>query len=389
MTPIRIRGKKGQKARLRALQEQRAQRAANEESEIASTASAALLGPSLSRLESLPTELLESIFLYSQDVSLPRASLALGKALSSRHVKHKLLRSLLTDVDVEEAPIFSEGASGIAKLQSKLLKCRWLDLASFKRALAATFTSVVEDLVGKPRAGFQIFPLPIEPDTDDPLLMMSSVSQLVKYVLGLPLNHEPIPWSIDGPETTLTVTVTHTNVYILEPDLFLPFAVRGGCEMPTRLLHGPWTAEKMEFLEIMMTGGAVLDPESSNNQEVADQSLREAIIQGNLSIVRILCRQWENQWSGYMSKVPLVLDHVRLAIFQGGCKPDILDLLATRWRNIPQVSNKEKIFDWKQDDILDWAHERRECGDERGPWLLELMDTLEMEKRMDRFLELC
>lgn len=91
MTPIKVRGKRGQKARLRAQRERRA--AAIDQLEM--TPSPSRLLPQLfqSKLESLPTEIIESIFLYSKNLDLPRASLALGTALSSTGFKHLVLRA--------------------------------------------------------------------------------------------------------------------------------------------------------------------------------------------------------------------------------------------------------------------------------------------------------
>lgn len=398
MTPVKIRGKRGQKARLRALREQRAQRAGSHESDTVSTTP---LFPTLSKLESLPIELLEAIFLYSQEVNLPRASLALGKALSSAHVKDNLLRSLLTgeyDLEAEKA---SGEAVRIGKLQFNLLKCRWLDLAAIKRGYAATVTSILERSLPSPFPGFnkRNISLPLIPTSSSQSyhpssslslrtaqpqtgssLFIPTVSQLVQHVFAQHQDYQGDHWSIgDSGQTDLIIS--HSGVFCWRPTINGFFAVRPGCEIPTKLLHGPWTAERITFLGYIMDAKAALDPDNSNNEEVADQSLREAIREGNTSAVKALRRGWLSHDG--LCRIPITLDHVRLAIFEGGCKPEVLDLLASPKAREVRELYKEKVLDWAQDDIMDWANARAASGDGRGARLLEMMDSLAKEGRIE------
>lgn len=365
MTPIKIRGKKGQKARLRALRQQRADQTPTEASDILDAPPL----PPLSTLESLPTELLESIFLYSLDVNLPRASLTLGKALSSTHVKHKILQFLLTS---RRGP--GQDRWLLGKLQSQLLTCRWLDLASLHRALAATMTSFVEKHLEEDVTAFI--------NHRPPHVSMPTIAQLVSYVFAHPREPDEYEigcWSLGSLEGSNHIEINRTSVWTSTTNKLFEFKVSPGCEMPTRLLHQPWTDEKMEFLGILMEAGAALDPCGSNNAEVADQSLQEAIIQGNTGVVELLRRKWEASDDRHLCEVGVTLDHVRTAIFQGGCKPEMLDLLAR------PVANCESLLDWRQEDILDWANERTHRGDERGRRLLGLMDTLESVGRIGHY----
>ncbi|KAL8980141.1 MAG: hypothetical protein Q9177_005962 [Variospora cf. flavescens] len=364
MTPIRVRGKKGQKARLRALQNQRMEQTASEDFNMLDTS----LPPPRSRLESLPTELLESIFLYSLDVNLPRASPLLGEALSSTYVKQKLLHILLVRPDgADEQNIL------FGKLQSRLLTCRWLDLGSVYRALAAAYTPFLEQSLPDLGTGF-VESRPVETVPS----FMSNVSQLVNYVFAHSHDNETAYWSF-GPSERVDLRITRTEIIFNSSIRGFRFHMSRGCEMPTRLLHGPWTAEKMEFCSVLLEAGASLDPCGSNNAEVADQSLREAIIQGNTDVVSLLRQEWHVP-GGHSSKLKVTLDHVRLAIFQGGCKPEILDLLARP----PQLGYgmDDCLLDWKQEDILDWANERIDSGDERGLQLLELMHSFQRNGRI-------
>ncbi|KAL8918170.1 MAG: hypothetical protein Q9208_007522 [Pyrenodesmia sp. 3 TL-2023] len=369
MTPIRVRGKRGQKARIRGLHEERARRAADEGVVMDSSASATPPGFSLSKLECLPTELLEHIFLYSQEVNLPRASLALGQALSSTHIKHKLLRSLLTDPYC--SPHYDrEEELRVGKLQSRLLTCRWLDLANYRRAFAATLVSVLEDVLEKPCRGFTKMD---DTGITDVGLFIPSISQFVDYYLSQPIRAGLAQWSIDF-SNEWGVSLICNRLRLRQPELIIDFHVREGCTMPTRLLRGPWTEEKKQFLHLLMCAGAALDPEGSNNREVADQSLREAIVQGNGEVVLLLSSPWGLYINKSSGMLPITVDHLRLAVFQGGCKSEILEHLA---RN-RYLGN---YFDWAQDDIMDWANEQKDRGDARGAWLLNKIDHLQKAKR--------
>ncbi|KAL9004930.1 MAG: hypothetical protein Q9188_002281 [Gyalolechia gomerana] len=369
MTPVRVRGKRGQKARLRALQEQSMQRAPSEELET-------VPGPALSRLERLPTEVLERIFLFSQNVAMPQASLTLGKALSSTYVKYRLLRALFTDECMEDLPLIDEFR--IAKLQTNLLRCRWVDLPSIKRAVAASVTSLLALLLGKPTEIFSAVDLVTLgipnalAGTGCPLQELSTaeLSRFVDDVFSSPIKQRRLTWSF-LPKTQERWVDIDANRGIIRmshsPFIVYKLELRPGCEMPTRLLHGPWTTSKKEFLEFLMSTQAAIDPEYSNNQEVAAESLKEAIVQGDVSVATLLTDSWHLGSSRRKYRLPLSEEHVRLAIFDGGCNREMINLLEVR-------SSSENI-DWNQDDFVEWAIERKVRGDERGSWLLEKIEA--------------
>ena len=109
-----------------------------------------LSSPKLSRLESLPTELLEQIFLQCLNVDLPLSSLHLGRVLSSTHLK-KIIATKIFPGEVvrsgdsvttccttyrlvhldELSRILWAGNEedtnkAIDNLQSRILACRWM-----------------------------------------------------------------------------------------------------------------------------------------------------------------------------------------------------------------------------------------------------------------------
>lgn len=117
--------------------------------------------PKQSRLESLPTELLEEIFLQSLNLDLPLASLHLSTALSSTRTKMALILKVFPSngsFNLEhytELPqiVWAGGAcdteTGIGELQSRILACRWMTWDFLKLCME---TFVVRTLLREFRA---------------------------------------------------------------------------------------------------------------------------------------------------------------------------------------------------------------------------------------------
>ncbi|KAJ6021152.1 hypothetical protein N7540_006656 [Penicillium herquei] len=100
----------------------------------------------LSRLESLPIEILESIFLYSLEINLPRASPHLGCALSNPLLYTWLIRLVFSSTntgsrhgfftpDFLPSPLdfWSLGYEQRQHLQTTILACRWCTLPLLRR----------------------------------------------------------------------------------------------------------------------------------------------------------------------------------------------------------------------------------------------------------------
>ena len=61
-----------------------------------------------------------------------------------------------------------------------------------------------------------------------------------------------------------------------------------GCRIPEKLLHGPWTEEKCEFLEIAIRGNASVDWVGTTDGEIAKEGFQQALEEGNPRAVRAL-----------------------------------------------------------------------------------------------------
>ncbi|KAI4204896.1 MAG: hypothetical protein LQ350_000747 [Teloschistes chrysophthalmus] len=397
MTPVRIRGKPGQKKRLHALHEQRAQQAITEET----TSLSPLNEPRSSMLESLPTEILESIFLYSQNFSFPGSSLTLCRALSSRHLQNLTLRSILTPIDPDENT--KDESRELGKLQSMLLRWRWADYSTIQRRLYDLQATALASFIDYSHLVWSHFHNPHLVRGDSPRFQKDGI-------LGpaCPLGDASLSAirrffdSLDrkAPTENVRWMGNWTSNSNDEIDLWIPsysclpmfmwwksasilggcnkpigrFELASGCKIPTKLLHGPWTDSKVEFLETLEQAGAELDWETGNSGEVAESSLKEAILNGNVKVLKALSKRPSidlmpptEQYSREVG-VPLTQEHLRLAILEAGCDELVVTAIVDAFP--PESRSKSR-----DNDIYEWAIDQDSKGNERGTWLLHQLES--------------
>ncbi|KAI4278465.1 MAG: hypothetical protein L6R38_005248 [Xanthoria sp. 2 TBL-2021] len=398
MTPIKIRGKRGQKARLRA---QRELREAVEELDMTSSEAALAAEIPSAKLESLPTEIIESIFLYSKNLELPRASLALGRALSSTGFKHLILRAILVDPYLDDC--IDDETCETGDLQSALLRCRWVDEDMFSHALYQARLAKLAAFFQNPShasmcnvkgaAPHNALLGPGCPVADTSTSTVAQFVESLKPQSG-PLDKRRWEWvSYSDKKYTMLFPDYPGRVWLgkyAEPDLehtssskfICDFQLAHACEIPTKVLHGPWTETKLNFLHALLNASATLDWETSNNGEVAETSLREAIVQGNTPFLQVMLRkpdiapsdsQKEIYSWPYHPGIPITQEHLRLAIFEGGCKSKVVNMLLRKG-----ASNGLRLDDI---DMLDWATAKDEEGDERGKWLFQTIRGWQLDHK--------
>ncbi|KAL9626419.1 MAG: hypothetical protein Q9204_007321 [Flavoplaca sp. TL-2023a] len=426
MTPIKIRGRRGQKARLRA--QQKTKEAADAADMASSTIIETTAEVQRSKLESLPTEIIESIFLYSMNVELPRASLMLGRVLSSTGIKHRVLRAILLNPYLEGA--FDDETSG--NLQSTLLRCRWVDRAMFTHALHELWLAELVALFQNPSPIFSndVSETPqhvslLGPECPIADTSTSTIAQFVKSFEPQTRLLENRQWewvSYSGVKFTLIIDDWSGKIWFertaSDPCDFprgsiYQFRLANACNIPTKVLHGPWTESKLWFLRVLLSCNATLEWETNNNGkqlsellsysfglpshsnywtysqdnpivailtsnlslgEVAELSLCEAIVQGNTALLEILLS--ERPMPPYFPVIPLTQKHIRLAIFEGGCNTKTIKLLLEQSRYLNSVNECPRgDIDLRldDDDILEWATAKAEVGDDRGHWLLRII----------------
>ncbi|KAL2042623.1 hypothetical protein N7G274_004382 [Stereocaulon virgatum] len=263
-----------------------------------------------SRLELLPTELLEFVFFYCLNISLPRASPAIGQKLASTHVKYRLV---LQAFDVSKHPISSRenGAGQLteaeqADTQSAILRQRWMTLPFLRQLIPDFIVKTIVRELGARKLQWM---------GQGPAVSRESEHVIRKYLednalhfshtipKGLPAYLE-LSWPSEKPlfhQTRLGIELRDGVITLLEvvprngsPNLALEthtwriLRCVKGCQIPEKLLHGPWTDEKCDFLELAIRGNAQVDWVTSTSGEVAEQGFMQAIHAHNHRAIRAL-----------------------------------------------------------------------------------------------------
>ncbi|GFF40061.1 hypothetical protein IFM53868_04404 [Aspergillus udagawae] len=227
----------------------------------------------LSRLECLPVELLQKIFLHSLEFNLPRASICLARALSNLTLYTWLIRLAFSSSnesskngfftpDFLPPPLDFSALSTEERsdLQSAILACRWCTLELMRKCQREYIEHAVRlkcrDLVFPPK------------DCDIIAKIGEHFHDLRRYDHGHQgrLGKGDLICRAQDPETNAEYRVAvwfnfgafqirKPNPIHTELDLFrLPCcAGETPSRMPDKLLCPPWTDTKIEFLKLLCT----------------------------------------------------------------------------------------------------------------------------------------
>lgn len=260
---------------------------------------------SLSRLESLPTELLQNILISCCNLNLPSASPHLSTALSSNHTKTRLV-----------IQAFASQSSTLPdrKFQSALLRQRWLTYPFFKKCQKLYLTQIAirefqkfasntpqevqATLIKNIREAFdrylyvghrflgilnqRRFSLSYENCFDDG-------DGQVSWTRADGTVFQTYLWS-EGSELTIVTFSPNANETQRREESWeytLPGGL-DGCNIPEKLLHGPWTQEKGDYLKMLLDARAGIDWVNSTSGEIASMGLKDAIRERNLLAVTAL-----------------------------------------------------------------------------------------------------
>lgn len=174
------------------------------------------------------------------------------------------------------------------------------------------------------------------------------------------------------------------------------FCIPGECQIPKKLLTGPWTKEKLHFLEALLEARAIVDPRHNNREEMVEKGLMDAIQEDNYRAVDLIAtescdaqnRQFEDGVfvepsfgeaefdfnrscelisafvHGTLCRLTMNVTpntkHLKAAVLERGC-----------WRMIVRRLLFAKWADINHDDpcIAAWIREKKLAGDEKGKWL--------------------
>lgn len=130
-----------------------------------------------------------------------------------------------------------------------------------------------------------------------------------------------------------------------------------GVTLPRRLLYGPWTDDKINFLARLVRWNAKA---TSQDSGAAERGIQEAIMEGRPDVVILLSQP--------SIGIPLDMRLLRLAVLKGGCNKSIVKMFAAFASGAPDV-------DWSDRRLWAWALKKADEGDEKGLWLLEMLKT--------------
>ncbi|KAF2873146.1 hypothetical protein BDV95DRAFT_568933 [Massariosphaeria phaeospora] len=273
-------------------------------------------------LQGLPQELLEIIFLYSMNISLPRASPDLGLKLSSKAVTMEVvMRTFFHTVD-HKAPARKQTGTSDVSRQSELLACRFFTWSFFLDYVNKAHDAFI-NLRGKAweKTGVAI------PDAS--------------YFDGL--------WPFKF--TTIN---------------FLSFAE--GFLIPEKLLHGPWTEEKASLLYVLVSLNGEIDWKGSMAGEIAKEGLRTAIAEKNERAVAAL-----SVLLGIEKAI--TTDTIRYAVHSGGCDLNIIRHLLFNAQILYKDTPKD-VINFLDPALWKWADDRT-SSDDHGERLKDMLKKAE------------
>lgn len=278
-------------------------------------------------IERLPVELLQPIFASSgYNLALVQASDVLGTRLSSEYVYHNTCNYYLGGG--------CDNYTVRATAQTTLFASRWMTWSFFKSWIAKTYERN-GCLCGRtPDEG--CFDAQWPPTFENATSMVFSRSHLPRIAF-----------------------------------------VR--CRLPKKLLHGPWTSDKVQFLRFLLwTTSMTVDWQDPEACQLAIKGRRQAFLESNLEAVELFNH---NRRLGR----PPALESVRFAVVEAGCDRSIVyDTLRStyRWSSC--------IDTWDCSSIYQWCDQRIWDNDVKGMWLRGVLETLRQselgafDKSMDR-----
>lgn len=318
-----------------------------------------------SRLEFLPVEILQLIFLYSLEINLPRASPHLGRALSNPLLYTWLIRLAFSSTnpgsregfftpDFLPPPLDFWALSWQQRqhLQTSILACRWCTLPLLRRCqreyVDHTIRRKCADLVFSEEDQARLANLD---------LYFSNLSQCDRAIDGhrgkgdlvLPASHPSSTSRVDRKVAIWfhfgAVQIREQNDIYFETDLFrLPCSVViGPGRIPDKVLRSPWSESQFEFLQLLSTD-FYLDDEFSNDRSALTTTrlIRSRRIEPFRRLLRMYFRAANCRvpapWPLQVSHYAQMRRHG-----SGSGDPFATFVLDERWDDIP-ASAKEELL---------------------------------------------
>ncbi|KAI9375834.1 hypothetical protein BJX61DRAFT_62228 [Aspergillus egyptiacus] len=355
----------------------------------------------LSRLESLPVELIEKIFLYSLNVNLPRASRLLAGAVSSERIYRALtLLAFWNDSASQGSAEAAETAKGTESaaatvvgereilrllkpldyvplsqderrlLQDSVLRCRWCTI----ERLLGHLPDLMRLTVNRHWISTGV---DMASDTQDNLrLFLEQRGDTCSFEgTGKGKKHYTL-WI----EPLVSITIT-----CLETGQQTTHRILGVLQIPQTLLSGTdegFNESHVKFLEIVRIASGFNRPEPSTtasdievSREAIQQGIHTALVEHNAKALTILLKideytfRSENTSTTQTLPYSLPPEHFRTAVRVARDDPSLFQiLLRASAESVPPDDS----------EITQWA---MELNNSFGPWLLDFM--LQVPQRIE------
>ena len=263
----------------------------------------------LSRLEELPTEVLQAIFEYSANLELPLASPRLASQLASRHLYHSLTSIILEPVLDKNIYFEADIHAAMRLMNSKFFT--WPFLQSWLQEEYEALRSLSEwQTAFGPRYGIEVGPVSVE-------------------------QQEEWTWQTLRPSPRLAP--------------------------PVKLLRGPFTQDNIRLLKFLIRKFRV-NPEEIDPMftERAKEGLQQAVLEGANDVLSAF-------WIFGMQPDTELL---RLAVIDSGCDKELVRSLVNRVYNMTSGPVDMNFLD---PALWSWAEKAHANGNEKGPWLKDLL----------------
>ena len=343
----------------------------------------------LSRLETLPVELIEKIFLHSLNVNLPRASASLAATVSSERIYRALiLLAFWNDVPSSTGPFDAVSVTAIARilrpldyipldlneraaLQSAILRCKW---CTVQRLLGR-----IPDLMGLSIQRYWFSAgITMAKDQEEKLrrfLAREEDEDGTRNFDGTDKDNNHYTLSV-SPLVSVTVTCHETETAQTH-------RILGITEFPERLLRGEdgFTPDTIAYLETLRLASGfntseLMETHVSLSRDVLQKGIHAALVEQNTEALTSLLKideyhfRCRNTNVAVTNSVPYTIpaEHFRTAVRVVRDEPALFQLLVR--------ASAESVPD--DSDITQWA---MDLDNSFGRWLLDLM--LQLPQRIE------
>ncbi|KAJ5663283.1 hypothetical protein N7507_004014 [Penicillium longicatenatum] len=298
-----------------------------------------------SRLESLPVEIIELIFLHSLEINLPRASLHLGRALSSPTLYTWLIRLVFSSTN-------PGSQSGFFTLDFLPPPLNFWEDQETMRDLGPRFEDL--ELHDRPRMGESRGKGDLVIHAQLPGDKTSRATTKKKQRASSLRNHvdrKVAIWFHYG-----AVQIREPNEIYYENDLFrLPSSTAiGPGRIPDKLLRLPWSDSQFDFLHLLSSDFYVDEDEYSNirSTEITSRLIRR---RNSEPFRQLLQMSFRSAHCRIPSRWPLQRLHYYLVrrCAEGKGDPFASAILYERWNDLTTTVDEDlmKFFEKQAEDL--------------------------------------